>query len=91
MLGEAHCPPWPFIESICINCFKTGGPRKEHGTNKPLSTLSLGKVKMRHHMSGHLPESFSGTFILATQGMHHQEGLSQNDWLRPTQETNPSP
>ena len=39
MLGEAHCPPWPgSIVTICISCFKTGGPGKEHGTNKPPST-----------------------------------------------------
>ena len=41
---------------------------------------------MRHHMSDHLPESFPLAFILAEQGVHHQEGLlSQNDWLKTTQ------
>ena len=29
-------PPWPgTIVTICMSCFKTGGPSKEHGTNKP--------------------------------------------------------
>ena len=43
-------------------------------------------------MSDHLPESFSLSFILAEQGVHHQEGLlSQNDWLKTTQKLIPSP
>ena len=49
------------------------------------------KTKMRHHMSNHLPESFSLASILAEQGMHHQEGLSQNDWLQTTRKLIPSP
>ena len=78
-----------------MSCFLTGHPGKEHGTNKPPTgrvggTLphqeSSGKVKMRQHMSNHLPESFSLALILAEQGVHHQEGLlSQNDWLKTTQ------
>ena len=37
----------------------TGGPGKEHGTNKPPPTGRVrGTVKRRHHMSYHLPESF---------------------------------
>ena len=43
---------------------------------------SSGKVKRRHHLSDHLPESFSPAFTLAEQGItlaeqgvHHQEGL----------------
>ena len=39
---------------------------------------SLVKVKMRHHMSNHVPESFSLASILAEQGVHHQEGV----WVR---------
>ena len=42
-------------------------------------------------MSNHLPECFSLASILAEQGMHHQEGLSQNDWLRTTRKLIPSP
>ena len=33
------------------------------------------KVKRRHYISNHLPESFFLASILAEQGMHHQEGL----------------
>ena len=61
-----------------MSCFMTGGPDKEHGTNKLPSTKSSRKVKRRHHMSNHLPESFSLASILAEQGVHHQEGL----WVR---------
>ena len=32
-------PPWPgTIATICMSCFMTGGPSKEHGTNKPPPT-----------------------------------------------------
>ena len=34
-----NCPSWPgTIVTICMNCFMTGGPGKEHGTNKPSPT-----------------------------------------------------
>ena len=34
-----NCPPWPgTIVTICMSCFTTGGPGKEHGTNKPPPT-----------------------------------------------------
>ena len=48
MLGEAHWlkhPPWPgTIATICMSCFMTGGPGKEHGPNKPPPT---GRVQER--------------------------------------------
>ena len=32
-------PPWPGTRvTICISCFTTGGPAKEHGTSKPPPT-----------------------------------------------------
>ena len=70
-------PPWPgTIVTICISCFMTGGPGKEHRTNKP---PPIGRVQERSkgdtNMSDHLPESFSLASILAEQGVHHQEGL----------------
>ena len=35
-------PPWPgTIVTICTSCFKTGGPRKKRGTNKPPPTLRV--------------------------------------------------
>ena len=56
-----------------MSCFMTGGPGKEHGTNKPPPT---GRVweRSKGDMSDHFPES-SLASILAEQGMHHQEGL----------------
>ena len=45
MLGEAHqlkpptCPGTKV--TICMSCFTTGGPGKEHGTNKPPPTGSV--------------------------------------------------
>ena len=38
-------PTWPGITvTICMSCFMTGGPGKEHGTNKPPPT---GRVQER--------------------------------------------
>ena len=42
-------------------------------------------------MSDHLLESFSLVSILTEQGVHHQERLSQNDWLKTTWKLIPSP
>ena len=42
LLGEAHWLKLPtlarHLETICMSCFTTGGPGKEHGTNKPPPT-----------------------------------------------------
>ena len=53
----------------------TGGPGTEQGTNEAPPN---GKVKWWHHLSDHLPESFSMTSILDEQCVHHQKGL----WVR---------
>ena len=80
---EAHWmkpPTWSgTIMTICVNYFTTGGPGKEHGTNKSPPT---GKTQERSKgdTTSHLPE-FSVASILAEQCVHHLEGpLSQNDW-----------
>ena len=40
-----NCPPWPGTTvTICMSCFTTGGPDKEHGTNKP---PPIGRVQER--------------------------------------------
>ena len=47
LLGEVHWnrPPWPgTIVIIYMSCFTTGGPGKEHATNKPPPT---GRVQER--------------------------------------------
>ena len=37
-----NCPTWPgTIVTICMSCFMTGGPGKEHRTNKPPPTRSV--------------------------------------------------
>ena len=75
MLGEAHRlkpPTWPGTKvTICMSCFTTGGPGKEHGANKSPPTGRVQKVKRRHHMSEHRPESFSLASILAEEGVYH--------------------
>ena len=83
-VGEAHWnrPPWPgSVVTICMSCFMTGDPGKEHGTNKPPPT---GRVRERserkHRVSVHFPESLSLAPILAERCVHHQEGL----WIRRT-------
>ena len=67
-----------FNQYASPNSFTTGGPGKEQGTNKPPPTRRVWERSKRHHLSDHLPESFSLASILAEQGMHHQEGL----WVR---------
>ena len=42
-------------------------------------------------MSKHLPESFSLAFILAEQGVHHQERLLSQNVAKDHPETNPIP
>ena len=66
----------------------TEGPGKEHGANNPSPT---GRVQERSKVSDHLPESCLLASILAERGMHHQEGLCQNDWLKTTWKLIPSP
>ena len=48
MLGEAHWLKLPTLarphSNICMSCFTTGGPGKEHRTNKPPPT---GRVRER--------------------------------------------
>ena len=37
-----NCPSWPgFPVTVCKSCFRTGGPRKEHRTNKPQPTWRI--------------------------------------------------
>ena len=79
-------PPWPgTIANICMSCFMTRGPGKEHVTNKPPPTWRVRERSKKRHMSDHLPESFSLASILAEQGVHHQEGL----WVRMIDEGQP--
>ena len=69
-------PSWPgTIVTICMSCFMTGGPYKEHGTNKPPPTRRVQERSKGDTMyPNHLPESFSLASILAEQGMHHLIG-----------------
>ena len=89
VLGEAHDwsrPPWPgAIVTICMSCFMTGDPE----TNKPPATGRVGERLRRHHVSDHLPESFSLASILAEPGVHHQEGLWVRWLAKDNPETNP--
>ena len=72
-------PPWPgTIATICMSCFMTGGPGKEHRTNNPLPTTRVQKRSKRHHMCDHLPESLAS--ILAEQGVHHWKDF-ESEWL----------
>ena len=84
-------PPWPGTRvTICMSCFTTGGPGKEHGTNKPPPTR---KVQER---------SKGDTTCLTTSQNHslwHPSWLnkacttrkhSESEWLaKDNPETNP--
>ena len=69
----------------------TGGPGKEHRPNKPPPTnrKSSGKVKRRHHMSDHLPESFCLASIWLNKACTTRKD-SDSEWLpKDNPETNP--
>ena len=60
-----NCPPWQYtIVTICMSYFTIGDLGKEHRTNTYQPEES-GKGQRTHHVSDHLPESFSLVFILA--------------------------
>ena len=84
-------PPWPTtIVTICVSYFMTGGPDKEHGTNKSPPTGRIRERSERHAMypTG-LPESSLLASILAKQWTHHQKDL-ESEWLaKNNPETNP--
>ena len=69
-----------------MSYFTIGDPSKEHGIKLPttLSRKSSGKVKRRHHVSHHLPES-SLASILTEQCECPQEGL----WVEMTGQIQP--
>ena len=87
------------MATIWMSYFKTGGPSKEVRNIELIShhqpeEFTNGKKKKkrereRHHVSYHLPESFSQALILADQGVHHQEGPWVRMIGRENPETNP--
>ena len=72
-------PPWSgAIVTICMSCFMTGGPGKEHWTKKSPAT---GRVQESQPHVRPPPRILLAASTLAEQGVHQQEGLlSQNDW-----------
>ena len=77
-------PPWPgTIVTICMSCFKTGGPSKEHGTNKPPPT---GRVQERSKGDTTYPTTSQNPFLW------HPSWLNKacTTWLaKDNMETNP--
>ena len=77
---DRNHPPWPGLITTTFRSYLiTGGPGKEHGTNKlPPTGRSQERSKGgRRHQSmclTKLSESFSLESILAEQCMCHQEG-----------------
>ena len=68
----------------------TEDPDKEYGTNKPPPTRRVrGKVKRRHYMSVHFPESLSPASILAERFVCHQDRLWIRRLAKDYPETNP--
>ena len=81
---DRNHPPWPdTIVTPCRSYLTTGGPGKEHGTNKLPPTRriwerSKGERKHQSICPTNLPESLSLECILAEWCVHHQEG----PWVR---------
>ena len=67
------------IVTVCMSYLKTGGPGKEHETNKLPPTRriwarSKGEGRLQSKCPINLPESFLLEFILAEICTYHQEG-----------------
>ena len=77
-------PPWPgTIVTICMSCFKTGGPSKQHGTNKPPPN---GRVQERSKGDTTYPTTSQNPFLW------HPSWLNKacTTWLaKDNPETNP--
>ena len=87
-------PPWQAtMVTMCMSYFTTGGPVKEHGTNKPPPTGSVWeRSKGDATRPNNLPESSSLESILAEWGARHQEGpwvRIKNNWPETTWELTP--
>ena len=95
MLGEAHWnrPPWPgTIVTVCISCFTTGGPGKEHRTNKPPPTRRVwerSKGDTTCAPTSQNPSLWHPSWL--NKAAPPGRMLSQNDWLRTTWKLIPSP
>ena len=65
--------------TTCVSYLTTGGPGKEHGTDKPPPTRriqerSKGERRLQSICPADLPEPFPLESILAKLCVHHQEG-----------------
>ena len=95
LLGKAHWnrSPWPgTIVTICISCFTTGGPSKEHRTNKP---PPIGRVRERSKGDTTCPTTSQNPSLWHpfdwTRRAPPGSPLSQNYWLKTTRKLIPSP
>ena len=86
-LIDYHDPPWPgTIVTICISCFTTGGPGKEHGTNKPPPTRRVWERSKGDTIcptTSQNPSCWHPPWL--TRCVPPERTLSQNDWLKTTQ------
>ena len=86
-------PPWPgTIVTICMSCFRTGGPGKEHRTNKPPPTR---RVRERSKGDTMCPTTSQNPSLwhpsLLNKRAPPARTLSQCDWLKTTRKLIPSP
>ena len=103
MLG--NCGPKLLTLGTCISCLKTGGPNKEHRTDKlppkPTRRIREGPKRGRRRQliicPANLPKTLMLESILTERGAHHQEGpwvgpnTGQARWLaRDNLETDPT-
>ena len=92
MLGETHCPPWPGTRgTICMSCIRTGGPGKEHKTNKPPPT---GRVQERSKGDITRPSTSQNPSVCHTYWLNKActtRKDSESEWLAEGNlETNPT-
>ena len=73
-LTETAHPPGTIV-TIRMSCFTTGGPGKEHGTNKPSPTWRVQERSKNDAACPATPRILLAGIRLGQTSVHHQEGL----------------
>ena len=93
VLGEAHWnhPPWPgTIITICMSCFMTGDPGKEHRTNEPAATRRTRKRSKGDTTCPTTSQNPSRRHPYWLNKVHTTRKDSESEWLaKDNMETNP--
>ena len=77
---DRNHPPWAgIIITVCVNYFTTGGPGKEHGTNKSPPT---GKVQERSKGDTMCPTTSQNSFCWHPSWLSNECTTWKDPWVR---------